>query len=236
MVTARDEQGCGKQPPQWEAGCHQYGLDKHTHIQDRPIRVRKTQRQDAQRYAQGQGGGETPGIGTRMTGTRQLRLPFSIGSLTRQGILCQNTSNMPRGCRSCGVQRPKMVELVRDPTLVPRFTVPRLSILPGRHAPGFSIQIFVGSFMSAKQPTRKPTGKRKESDASAQEGRERKRAAKRKGLEGGLPPAGRTGRQEDWHQSKASDPRIGSRKPVALIVDEKSSKPVAPKAVKRRSW
>ena len=39
--------------------------------------------------------------------------------------------------------------------------------------------------MSAKQPTRKPTGKRKESDASALEGRERKRAAKRKGLKAG---------------------------------------------------
>lgn len=39
--------------------------------------------------------------------------------------------------------------------------------------------------MSAKQPNRKPAGKRKESDASAQEGRERKRAAKRKGLKAG---------------------------------------------------
>ncbi len=36
--------------------------------------------------------------------------------------------------------------------------------------------------MSAKQPNRKPTGKRKESDASALDGRERKRAAKRRGL------------------------------------------------------
>ncbi|MBP0604307.1 GTPase-activating protein [Aeromonas sanarellii] len=87
--------------------------------------------------------------------------------------------------------------------------------------------------MSAKQPTRKPTGKRKESDASAQEGRERKRAAKRKGLKAGSrQQVEQAGKKSGTKQAK--DPRIGSRKPVALIMDEKSSKPVAPKAVKEK--
>ena len=87
--------------------------------------------------------------------------------------------------------------------------------------------------MSAKQPTRKPTGKRKESDASAQEGRERKRAAKRKGLKAGSrQQVEQAGKKSGTKQAK--DPRIGSRKPVALIVDEKRSKPVAPKAVKEK--
>jgi len=44
---------------------------------------------------------------------------FSFGSLTRLAILCQNTSNMPRGYRSCGVQWPDWAWLVRDPALVP---------------------------------------------------------------------------------------------------------------------
>ncbi|MFQ2144704.1 Der GTPase-activating protein YihI [Aeromonas veronii] len=87
--------------------------------------------------------------------------------------------------------------------------------------------------MSAKQPTRKPTGKRKESDVSAQEGRERKRAAKRKGLKAGSrqqveQPKNKSG------NSQSKDPRIGSRKPVALVVDDKQKKTAAPKAVKEK--
>ncbi|MFM5584100.1 Der GTPase-activating protein YihI [Aeromonas veronii] len=87
--------------------------------------------------------------------------------------------------------------------------------------------------MSAKQPTRKPTGKRKESDVSAQEGRERKRAAKRKGLKAGSrqqveQPKSKSG------NSQSKDPRIGSRKPVVLVVDDKQKKPAALKAVKEK--
>ncbi|MFM5082354.1 Der GTPase-activating protein YihI [Aeromonas veronii] len=87
--------------------------------------------------------------------------------------------------------------------------------------------------MSAKQPTRKPTGKRKESDVSAQEGRERKRAAKRKGLKAGSrqqveQPKSKSG------NSQSKDPRIGSRKPVVLVVDDKQKKQAAPKAVKEK--
>ncbi|CAM4102933.1 Der GTPase-activating protein YihI [Aeromonas bestiarum] len=86
--------------------------------------------------------------------------------------------------------------------------------------------------MSAKQPNRKPTGKRKESDASALEGRERKRAAKRKGLKAGSRQQAEQSSNKNGKQAK--DPRIGSRKPIALIVEEKSGKPVAPKPVKEK--
>ncbi|HHQ4540820.1 TPA: Der GTPase-activating protein YihI [Aeromonas veronii] len=87
--------------------------------------------------------------------------------------------------------------------------------------------------MSAKQPTRKPTGKRKESDVSAQEGRERKRAAKRKGLKAGSrqqveQPKSKSG------NSQSKDPRIGSRKPVVLVVDDKQKKLAAPNALKEK--
>ena len=87
--------------------------------------------------------------------------------------------------------------------------------------------------MSAKQPNRKPAGKRKESEASAQEGRERKRAAKRKGLKAGSrQQVEQSGKKGGTKQAK--DPRIGSRKPVALIVEEKGGKPVAPKPAKEK--
>ena len=87
--------------------------------------------------------------------------------------------------------------------------------------------------MSAKQPNRKPTGKRKESDASAQEGRERKRAAKRKGLKAGSrQQVEQAGKKSGSKQVK--DPRIGSRKPIVLIADEKGSKPVATKPAKEK--
>lgn len=87
--------------------------------------------------------------------------------------------------------------------------------------------------MSAKQPNRKPTGKRKESDASALEGRERKRAAKRKGLKAGSRQQVEQGKK-GGSGKQAKDPRIGSRKPVVLIVEEKQSKPVAPKPQKEK--
>ncbi|WP_042012299.1 Der GTPase-activating protein YihI [Aeromonas fluvialis] len=87
--------------------------------------------------------------------------------------------------------------------------------------------------MSAKQPTRKPTGKRKESDVSAQEGRERKRAAKRKGLKAGSRQQVEQSKNKSGN-SQSKDPRIGSRKQVVLVVDDKQKKPAAPKAVKEK--
>ena len=87
--------------------------------------------------------------------------------------------------------------------------------------------------MSAKQPNRKPAGKRKESDASAQEGRERKRAAKRKGLKAGSrQQVEQAGKKSGTKQAK--DPRIGSRKPVVLIVEEKKSQSVVTKPQKEK--
>ncbi|MFM4830626.1 Der GTPase-activating protein YihI [Aeromonas rivipollensis] len=87
--------------------------------------------------------------------------------------------------------------------------------------------------MSAKQPTRKPTGKRKESDASALEGRERKRAAKRKGLKAGSRQQVEQG-NKGGSGKQAKDPRIGSRKPVVLIVEEKKSQSVVTKPQKEK--
>ncbi|MGL5992258.1 MAG: Der GTPase-activating protein YihI [Aeromonas sobria] len=85
--------------------------------------------------------------------------------------------------------------------------------------------------MSAKQPTRKPTGKRQESDVSAQEGRERKRAAKRKGLKAGSRQQAE--QQNNNSNKQPKDPRIGSRKPVVLVLDEKQKKPTT-KPVKEK--
>ena len=87
--------------------------------------------------------------------------------------------------------------------------------------------------MSAKQHTLKPTGKRKESDSSALEGRELKRAAKRKGLKAGSRQQVEQGKK-GGSGKQAKDPRIGSRKPVVLIVEEKQSTPVAPKPQKEK--
>ena len=108
---------------------------------------------------------------------------FSIGSLTCQDILCQNTSNMPRGCRILRCSAAQSGRMVRDPTLFHIYLFPASAspdgTLRGRHS------VIGRSHSCRQQPNRKPTGKRKESDASAQEGRERKRAAKRKGLKAG---------------------------------------------------
>lgn len=82
--------------------------------------------------------------------------------------------------------------------------------------------------MSAKQPVRKPkSGGKKESQESAQAGRERKRAAKRKGLKAGSRHSGTQSGGKGGKKDQ-KDPRIGSRKPVELVVE--TAKPQAPKA------
>ncbi|PJG60458.1 Der GTPase-activating protein YihI [Aeromonas cavernicola] len=88
--------------------------------------------------------------------------------------------------------------------------------------------------MSAKQPTRKPTGKRKESETSVQEGRERKKAAKRKGLKAGSRQHVEQ-EQKKGGAKQAKDPRTGSRKPVALIIEEKASKPLTLKSAPEKA-
>ncbi|MGL5285301.1 hypothetical protein SAMN05880558_10792 [Aeromonas sp. RU39B] len=86
--------------------------------------------------------------------------------------------------------------------------------------------------MSAKQPVRKPkSGGKKESQESALAGRQRKRIAKRKGLKAGsrhsvADNGGKSGKKEK------KDPRIGSRTPVALIVEAPKPQPAKSKPVK----
>ncbi|MGL4932957.1 MAG: Der GTPase-activating protein YihI, partial [Aeromonas sp.] len=75
-------------------------------------------------------------------------------------------------------------------------------------------------------------GKRQESDVSAQEGRERKRAAKRKGLKAGSRQQAE--QQNNNSNKQPKDPRIGSRKPVVLVLDEKQKKPTTTKPVKEK--
>lgn len=82
--------------------------------------------------------------------------------------------------------------------------------------------------MSAKQPVRKPkSGGKKESQESAQAGRERKRIAKRKGLKAGSRHSADQGGGQSGKKAQ-KDPRIGSRKPVQLVVE--AAKVQAPKA------
>ena len=62
--------------------------------------------------------------------------------------------------------------------------------------------------------------KKNESQESAQAGRERKREAKRKGLKPGNRQAADANSQQKKTSAQSKDPRIGSRKPVTLVVDK----------------
>lgn len=62
--------------------------------------------------------------------------------------------------------------------------------------------------------------KKKESQESALAGRERKREAKRKGLKPGNRQAAENANQKKGASGQAKDPRVGSRKPVALVVEK----------------
>ena len=87
---------------------------------------------------------------------------------------------------------------------------------------------------SGTAPAKATKFKKKESADSAQAARERKRQAKRKGLKPGTRQAQEGGEGGGCHSSAPKDPRIGSRKPVALVVETPvEKKPVAaPKPVK----
>ncbi len=89
--------------------------------------------------------------------------------------------------------------------------------------------------MSAKQPNRKPAGKRKESDASAQEGRERKRAAKRKGLKAGS----RQQVEQAGKKSGTKQARIRASVPASQLFlswKRRAASRSRPSRSKRRSW
>ena len=86
----------------------------------------------------------------------------------------------------------------------------------------------------AQAPAKGNKYKKKESSENAQVARERKRQAKRKGLKPGNRQGLDTENKAGGSGQGTKDPRIGSRKPVALIVDEKGAKPVAPKPAKEK--
>ncbi|MGL4206130.1 MAG: Der GTPase-activating protein YihI [Aeromonadaceae bacterium] len=83
-------------------------------------------------------------------------------------------------------------------------------------------------------PAKGKKSKRNESQESAQAARERKREAKRKGLKPGSRQGGEQSPSSNKGSGVAKDPRIGSRKPVALVVETKSkpAKPVVAKPEK----
>ncbi|WMC10600.1 Der GTPase-activating protein YihI [Oceanimonas pelagia] len=63
-------------------------------------------------------------------------------------------------------------------------------------------------------------GARKESRETAEQGRERKRKARRKGLTPGSRHNVEGGKQGDHARKAPKDPRLGSRKPVALVQED----------------
>lgn len=80
-------------------------------------------------------------------------------------------------------------------------------------------------------PAKGKKSKRNESQESAQAARERKREAKRKGLKPGSRQGAEQGGAGHNSGTGPKDPRIGSRKPVVLVV-EAQAKPVVAKPEK----
>ena len=80
-------------------------------------------------------------------------------------------------------------------------------------------------------PAKGKKSKRNESQESAQAARERKREAKRKGLKPGSRQGAEQGGAGHNSGTGPKDPRIGSRKPVVLVV-EAQAKPVKPVVAK----
>ena len=80
-------------------------------------------------------------------------------------------------------------------------------------------------------PSKGKSFKRNESQDSAHAARQRKRDAKRKGLKAGSRQAAAQDNGGSNQAGQKKDPRIGSRKPVPLVVAE-SKKPAASKPAK----
>lgn len=70
-------------------------------------------------------------------------------------------------------------------------------------------------------------GARKENRETAEQSRERKRKAKRKGLAPGSRHNVEGGKQSGHNQKSAQDPRLGSRKPVALVQEDNQQQQAA---------
>ncbi|MBN4865937.1 MULTISPECIES: Der GTPase-activating protein YihI [Providencia] len=82
-----------------------------------------------------------------------------------------------------------------------------------------------------KKPTAKPKKKyRKTKEELNAEGRERKREKKHRGHKAGSRYEEQASNKQNGGQNASADPRLGSKKPVPLIVDEKHiTKPVVEK-------
>ncbi len=77
---------------------------------------------------------------------------------------------------------------------------------------------------------KRPDSKKKKPVFTAQDGRDQKKDAKRKGLKPGARNSVESKEQKQAREAKNKDARVGSRKPVALVVEApvKAAKPVKP--------
>ena len=77
---------------------------------------------------------------------------------------------------------------------------------------------------------KRPDSKKKKPVFTAQDGRDQKKDAKRKGLKPGARNSVESKEQKQAREAKNKDVRVGSRKPVALVVETpvKTVKPVKP--------
>lgn len=77
---------------------------------------------------------------------------------------------------------------------------------------------------------KRPDSKKKKPVFTAQDGRDQKRDAKRKGLKPGARNSVESKEQKQAREAKNKDARVGSRKPVSLVVEApvKAPKPVKP--------
>lgn len=86
--------------------------------------------------------------------------------------------------------------------------------------------------------SKRPDSKKKQPVFTAQDGRDQKKQAKRKGLKPGARNSVDSKEQQLAREAKNKDTRVGSRKPVALVLDApvkviKPVKPAEPKAEKQ---
>jgi len=84
--------------------------------------------------------------------------------------------------------------------------------------------------MTRKRKSRKPGSEGEEQyvapglSQQQQDGRERQKARKHKGLKSGARNSSLVQKQQQIHSSKDNNPRLGSKKPILLVV-EKTTKP-----------
>lgn len=99
-----------------------------------------------------------------------------------------------------------------------------MSSMPKSHKPG-----------AAGKPAASKGGKRKESQEQAQASRDLKRQARRKGLKAGSRQQAETKAAGQTGGKVARDPRLGSKKPVELVVAAKPTKAAVKPAAKPKT-